>query len=302
MPFQFINGVRRVLPPSLIEILDEPGPPPQLAGMSSVVQKLENAAISDPQYATQKQGALAASQTFGAPPISAVTSDASPASVPPPPPPPQATSYAPIAYNPAAPAAPEAVRHREKTPPPDEDPLNPLAVAVAYDYQKQPFTPGYPPQAQFPPGIASPGLPPSLGSPGLAPPHFGSASHHPGMIRAATMPAHAGMASPGLASPYGISLSRLTRYATAARSTAGAVAFATTSPAYTATRRILELLVLATRAGATRRCSRLRDPPPSVSTNGGRGDLASAEAGQSGEVRGERGEAGAWYDGHAEEV
>ncbi|KAL6863168.1 hypothetical protein ACO1O0_003412 [Amphichorda felina] len=134
---QFVNGVRRVLPPGQAEILDEPGPPPpqQPTNMSDVVQKLETAAISDPQYNTVKPSSQPSSYDGQLPP-------------PPPPPatdasaPSQPANYAPMAYNPAAPAAPETIRHREKTPPPDEDPLNPLAVAVAYDYQKQPFTPG----------------------------------------------------------------------------------------------------------------------------------------------------------------
>ncbi|KAI6783169.1 uncharacterized protein J7T54_000671 [Emericellopsis cladophorae] len=191
---QFVNGVRRVLPPGQVEILDEPGPPPQQApAMSHVVRKLEDAAISDPRYSASHVSSQPGSHAGSIPP-------------PPPPadsaPPAQPASFVPMAYNPAAPAAPEAIRHREKTPPPDEDPLNPLAVAVAYDYHKQPFTPGYPPQAQFPPGIASPGLPPALGSPGAPPPQFG-ASQHPGMQRAATMPVNAGMPSPGLSSPYG---------------------------------------------------------------------------------------------------
>ena len=195
---QFINGVRRVLPPAQVEVLDEPGPPAQQQAMSSVVQKLENAAISDPSYNAEGTGSQRSSQM----------------NLPPPPPggPPaqqqspqqqQPTNFAPMAYNPAAPAAPETIQHREKTPPPDEDPLNPLAVAVAYDYQKQPFTPGYPPQAQFPPGITSPGLPPSVGSPGAPPPNFGAPPQHPGIQRAATMPMNAGMPSPGLASPFG---------------------------------------------------------------------------------------------------
>src|SRR5690606_27375445 len=87
--------------------------------------------------------------------------------------------------------------------PPDEDPLNPLAVAVAYDYQKQPFTPGYPPQAPFPPRITSPGLPPGVGSPRGPPPHFGGPPPHPGVPRAATMPSHMGIHAPGLARPHG---------------------------------------------------------------------------------------------------
>lgn len=187
---QFVSGVRRVLPPAQVEVLDEPASATQQpAHMSDVVRKLETAAISDPQY----NGGL-----------------------PPPPPPPagapaasapaqQPASFVPMAYNPAAPAAPEAIKPREKTPPPDEDPLNPLAVAVAYDYQKQPFTPGFPHQpAQVPPGLLSPGLmspgmpPAGLASPGLPP-------GQPGLQRSATMPATAmgGLASPGLTSPYG---------------------------------------------------------------------------------------------------
>ncbi|KAI1058784.1 hypothetical protein LB507_003482 [Fusarium sp. FIESC RH6] len=173
---QFVNGVRRVVPPSLVEVLDEPGPPPQPAPMSSVVQQLENVAISDPQYGS-------AAPSFAPPP-------SAPAPAPAPAPSTEApaapTSFVPMAYNPAAPAAPETVQHREKTPPPDEDPLNPLAVAVAYDYHKQPFTPGMPPPSQFPPG--------GVTSPGLPPPQFGQ---HPGLQRAATMPVQA------LGSPHG---------------------------------------------------------------------------------------------------
>ncbi|KAI1018655.1 hypothetical protein LB503_005934 [Fusarium chuoi] len=169
---QFVNGVRRVAPPSNVEVLDEPGPPPQPAPMSSVVQQLENVAISDPQYGSANAPSFAPPPNVPAPP------PAPPSEAP--------ASFAPMAYNPAAPAAPETIQHREKTPPPDEDPLNPLAVAVAYDYHKQPFTPGMPPPSQFPPG--------GVTSPGLPPPQFGQ---HPGLQRAATMPAQA------LGSPYG---------------------------------------------------------------------------------------------------
>ncbi|KAF4121746.1 hypothetical protein GMORB2_1585 [Geosmithia morbida] len=189
---QFVNGVRRVLPPAQVEVLDEPVPAAhqQPAHMSDVVRKLETAAISDPQYNNGSLPPPPPPLPQGAPPAS--TAPAQPA------------NFAPMAYNPAAPAAPEAIQPREKTPPPDEDPLNPLAVAVAYDYQNQPFTPGFPHQpAQVPPGLLSPGLlspgmPQSaLASPGLPP-------VQPGLQRTATMPAGAmGLASPGLASPYG---------------------------------------------------------------------------------------------------
>ncbi|KFA65565.1 hypothetical protein S40285_04323 [Stachybotrys chlorohalonatus IBT 40285] len=187
---QFVNGVRRVLPAAQVEVLDEPGPPPQPAGMSAVVQNLENMAVSDPRYGASSQPS---SFPFpGPPPVSAVASSSPPAPAAP-------SSFVPIPYNPAAPAAPETIRHREKTPPPDEDPLNPLSVAVAYDYHRQPFTPGLPPPSQFP---LSPGLPPSVTSPGLPPAHFGSAAQHPGLQRAATMPLQPGLPSPGLTSPF----------------------------------------------------------------------------------------------------
>ncbi|KJZ77558.1 hypothetical protein HIM_03282 [Hirsutella minnesotensis 3608] len=172
---QFVNGVRRVLPPSQVTVLDEPAPPPQPVGMSAVVQNLERAAISDPQY-----GASASTATYQGSNAKDLAAAAPPehlAAVPPPPP---QGNYAPMAYNPAAPAAPEAIRHREKTPPLDDDPLNPVAVAVAYDYQKQPFTPGIPPSSH-PVGITSPGLPPP---------------QQPSMQRATSMPAHGESANP----------------------------------------------------------------------------------------------------------
>lgn len=182
---QFINGVRRVLPPSQVQVHDEPAPPP----MASVVQKLETAAISDPAYSAVKQSphdtATASSAGLAAP---AATNGIPP---PPPGPPPGAApaNFAPMAYNPAAPAAPENIQHREKTPPPDEDPLNPLAVAVAHDYGGQPFTPGLPPP-QFP---LSPGFAPqaiaAARMPGGVPP-----GHGQGLHRSTTMP----LASPSL--------------------------------------------------------------------------------------------------------
>lgn len=173
---QFVNGVRRVLPPAQVEVLDEPAPSPQPLSMSHVVQKLEIAAISDPQYGM-----------LPGPPAMAPLSSSDKT---------QPASFVPMAYNPAAPAAPETIQHREKTPPPDDDLLNPLAVAVAYDYQKQPFTPGFPPQAQFPPG--TPCVPPPQFA---CPPQFNGPPQHPGVQRAATMPV--GMPSPGLSSPAG---------------------------------------------------------------------------------------------------
>ncbi|TQV96935.1 hypothetical protein V2A60_000427 [Cordyceps javanica] len=217
---QFVNGVRRVLPPALVEVLDEPVIV-QPGAVSAVVQNLENVAISDPQYAERQHSATSTQQNGAAVPSSASTGLSMDNLPPPPPMPPHMqpqqqqqqqqqtkapTNFAPMAYNPAAPVAPEAVTHREKTPPPDEDPLNPLAVAVAYDYQGQPFTPAYP-HSQFPPGVASPGFPPSgMASPRMVPPSFGGPPQQPGIHRAQTMPVHAGLASPGLNSAFGATI------------------------------------------------------------------------------------------------
>ncbi|KAL2129259.1 hypothetical protein VTI74DRAFT_7996 [Chaetomium olivicolor] len=225
---QFVNGIRRVLPPEQCEVLDEPGPPPRHSTeMSPVVQQLERAAISDANSVqATPAGVEAGGPTFPSSPASAVAAPGDPAS----PAPPQ--QFAPIAYNPAAPAAPEQVRHREKTPPPDDGVPNPLHQTLAHD-ATTPFSPGLvpsglgplspgipPPNIQHPPGAPTfPGPPQhSVTSPGFAPQGFGSLGGqaapvsqppppHPGLMRASTMPVHgvaSPLASPGLASPYSI--------------------------------------------------------------------------------------------------
>jgi hypothetical protein len=132
---QFVNGIRRVLPAAQLTVLDEPvAPPPHQEDMSPIVQKLENVAISDPSY---QQGRTRDSRTttaaFPGPPISATPQSE------------ESSNFAPMAYNPAAPAAPEAIKHREKTPPPEDGAANPLAAAAASD-QGQTFGPTYPQQ------------------------------------------------------------------------------------------------------------------------------------------------------------
>lgn len=192
---QFVNGVRRVLPPSQVDVLDEPGPPVHAPPSHShhhdvnpLVQKLERAAISGSSRGTpnSSQGM----PSFAPPPVSAVHGSSEPP-----------TSFQPMAYNPAAPAAPEPVRHREKTPPPPEDDgYDPLRAAVAVDHA-QPYTPGYGPNGPLSPGFPGP---PTAGltSPGFPPSQFGH------LQRSATMPAGGlaspglPLASPGLASPY----------------------------------------------------------------------------------------------------
>ncbi|KAJ5988682.1 hypothetical protein N7481_003892 [Penicillium waksmanii] len=127
--------------------------------MSSVVQQLENVAVTDPAYQNGQtrnsrseipSGTAPAIQgiqqvpSFPPPPPSGPTADEQqPSSVQQSPVLEQKTpeSFAPLPYNPAAPAAPEPIKHREKTPPP-EDGANGtgLAAAVAADHGV-PYTP-----------------------------------------------------------------------------------------------------------------------------------------------------------------
>ncbi|KAI0473463.1 hypothetical protein GGR56DRAFT_666658 [Xylariaceae sp. FL0804] len=223
---QFINGVRRVLPAPQVEVADEPAPPSHPYGHQSqdvnpLVQKLEKAAISDSRSNSTTQHQQQGVPSFAPPPASGAPGQGD-----------SPQSFAPMAYNPAAPPAAERIQHREKTPPPpEEDGQDPLAAAVARDYAP-PYTPGYGatnfsappagpglpgPPAQTHPGLTSPGLPtPGLTSPGFPPPGLASPGFPPQQFahlqRSTTMPvsgmaspglASPGLASPGLASPYG---------------------------------------------------------------------------------------------------
>jgi hypothetical protein len=153
--------------------------------VSPVVQNLENVAISDPVY---KQGQHD--------PVSETTHQ--PVQLPPPPPvaanqslprtqaastsptsatasaggrsstnPANATNYTPLAYNPAAPAAPEPIAHREDTPPPpDAADGTGLSAAAKHDHyapQPHPQTYGSPPIAQPGYGQYAASPPPSFG-------------------------------------------------------------------------------------------------------------------------------------------
>ncbi|TAQ91116.1 hypothetical protein B7494_g558 [Chlorociboria aeruginascens] len=193
----FVDGVRRILPPHQTTVKDEPVPPaPHLEEMSAVVQKLENVVVIDPGYQhgrTRDSRNTTTASSFSGPPISATPQNQ------------EAANFAPMAYNPAAPAAPESIKYREKTPPPKDGAANPLVAAAASD-NGQPYAPGYPQQqyimmsgpstqGQAPPTpIYFPGPPQQLQSQyGHTPPQppqppqppYGA---HPHLQRAATMP------------------------------------------------------------------------------------------------------------------
>ncbi|KAK3355983.1 hypothetical protein B0H65DRAFT_453729 [Neurospora tetraspora] len=226
---QFVNGIRRVLPPHQCDVHNEPGPPPRHdTEVSAVVQQLERAAIGDhgtPPTTLSQPPQVGGIPSFSPPPMSAVSASYNHST-------PSPQAFVPMAYNPAAPPAAEPVRYREKTPPPEDAAVNPLHQTLAYD-ATTPFSPGLPPPSgrgplspgipppnlQHPPGAPTFAAPPqhSVTSPGFAPQGFGALGGgyptglsqppvHPGVQRSITMPAglpSPGLASPGFASPYG---------------------------------------------------------------------------------------------------
>ncbi|KAI9825888.1 MAG: hypothetical protein M1832_000829 [Thelocarpon impressellum] len=131
----FLRSVGLLLPPAQIRVLDAPVPPSaHVDAMSPVVQKLEHAAISDGAYARRESGSVSATSTSFHNPVLGGLPAAPPAGGPP-----DTTKvgelpgdFAPLAYNPAAPAAPEPIKHREKTPPPPEAADGTGLAAAAY--------------------------------------------------------------------------------------------------------------------------------------------------------------------------
>ena len=174
--------------PATDEVHQEPG---HHDIVSPVVQNLEHVAISDPAYRKEKPHDTAPGQGpegvslppappptdqgpmhgQAPPPASATTPDSAnverKSSVKGPAP---STDYTPLAYNPAAPAAPEPIAHREDTPPPvDAADGTGLAAAAAHDH-------GYAHQQHAQSFSSAPGLQPSTyghyGNP-AQPPSFG---------------------------------------------------------------------------------------------------------------------------------
>ncbi|KAF9641802.1 hypothetical protein BFW01_g3924 [Lasiodiplodia theobromae] len=163
-----VSLLQQVLQPHQLRILDAPTHKSRHSEhsetMSPVVKKLEQMAVSNPhQY---RSTSVSTTQSFPGPPTMPASSLGESPQEP--------ASYAPMAYNPAAPAAPEPISHREKTPPPPDGEMGTgLAAAAAHEdgaaaygmqqhhgayQQHQPYMPG-PPSAthgSFPP-------PPALG-------------------------------------------------------------------------------------------------------------------------------------------
>ncbi|MCJ1366371.1 hypothetical protein MMC16_005499 [Acarospora aff. strigata] len=147
----FVDWTKKILHQEQLEILDVPQAPQaheQL--MSPVVQQLENVAFEDPAYGNgQTRNSRTATVPLASPPLRERASpDTKPEALKAPE---QPASYAPLAYNPAAPPAPEPIRHREKTPPPPDAELGTGLSAAAYADH------GYaPPPTQHHPSVSSP--------------------------------------------------------------------------------------------------------------------------------------------------
>lgn len=176
---QFLDAVQRLLPAQQIET-DRPfhvQAQTEGQGLSSVVEKLENVAITDPSY---QHGQTRDSQSQPSPAGQETASQ-------------ETQNYAPLAYNPAAPAAPEPIKHREKTPPPvDGAEGTGLATAVAVDQGL------YHPQAQIPGGFSQHH---AQAVPGLSQYGYSSPPPSAGLPPAHSLPGSPGFGAPPLASP-----------------------------------------------------------------------------------------------------
>ena len=212
------NTCKRLLSPSQLDVAEleqEPTEEMHEDPMNTVVQNLENVAVSDPAYQNgqtrdsrnrgqQQQPVVNVSPpppsqlqqpqpyhpTTSISPVSAMSSSEGKSR---PPEAPQA--FAPIPYNPAAPAAPEPIAHREDTPPPPDDGTGTgLTAAATHDtgYCRAPSQPwtglpqpdqyghyGSPPPPQM---FGSPPPPPSV------PPSFGGSPSAVGSGHSGTHP------------------------------------------------------------------------------------------------------------------
>lgn len=122
----FIEAARKTLKQEQLDFDTPPSPAPHPQVMSPVVQQLENVAITDPAY---HNGQTRNSRTDSvAQPSSAPTAQDDKN---------KGADFTPLAYNPAAPPAPEVIKHREKTPPPPEAAAGTGLAAAAYHDQMQ---------------------------------------------------------------------------------------------------------------------------------------------------------------------
>lgn len=139
----FMDAVGKILRQEQLRILDAPPAPiAHEAVMSPVVQQLENIAFTDPAYHNgQTRSSRTALTELSIPPTVSSKQPQhderkeAPAAAKSP------EAYAPLAYNPAAPPAPEPIKHREKTPPPPESESGTGLAAAAYNDHVNAYAP-----------------------------------------------------------------------------------------------------------------------------------------------------------------
>ncbi|KAI9689033.1 MAG: hypothetical protein M1822_000770 [Bathelium mastoideum] len=185
----FLDAAKRVLPDHQFRIRDSPTPAAEHRDMMSpVVQKLEQVAITKP-FQGKRSDSLSTNQSSVPPSMTPGTTASSPPND-------SQQTFVPMAYNPAAPAAPEPIAHREKTPPPVDGEGGTGLVAAAMNDQAQMHATHQwaNPYAQAHPQIQQPGYfsgqpqrQPSSGSMPPPPPLNGNGSPHH-LQRAGTFP------------------------------------------------------------------------------------------------------------------
>lgn len=212
---QFLDTISLLLSVSQLDTDREDAAAQSEQQMSSVVQQLENVVVSDPAY--QKAQVPNSYSEPGAVPGS-VSQDTPPTMSFPPPPPSgpsvdqqqvnfipnlqspaeeekETEKVAPLPYNPAAPAAPEPIKHREKTPPPEDgtEGTGLLAAAAAAD-RSQPYTPPHQvnngPGMSFAPPPTSPPVNSYTSPPPVAPTGYASPPPSAGLPRSPSFPPH----------------------------------------------------------------------------------------------------------------
>ncbi|KAK6435806.1 hypothetical protein LTR95_008006 [Oleoguttula sp. CCFEE 5521] len=114
-----LGHLKSVLPSDKLEIRDAPPTqqaalPEHSSSMSPVVQQLERTAIG--AHFPPRAESTTSTHSFPGPPTPASNSAKAPSPLPQ-----QQQAPTPLAYNPAAPSAPEPIAYREKTPPPPEE-------------------------------------------------------------------------------------------------------------------------------------------------------------------------------------
>ncbi|PKX95637.1 uncharacterized protein P174DRAFT_450030 [Aspergillus novofumigatus IBT 16806] len=183
---EFLNLVERYLSQSQVETDRHPYPAPAGSTVSSVVEQLENVAITDPAY---QNGQTRNSRSEAvSPPASQHV--AAPAALPPPPPPTPPNSHPCHTIRP--PRRPEPIQHREKTPPPvDATDGTGLAAAAAADHG----TPMTPP-SQLSGGGGGYGPPPSHALPYSPPGSYASPPPSAGLTHSGSFSSQSSVHSP----------------------------------------------------------------------------------------------------------